>query len=91
MTHTRVYAFRYTHDVLQCNFSATTSDLAILHRRRQDLMTLQRKLANNGDGASLWEESEMLLLSLGHSFIAQHAKLPMLCQKQRHFAQQELN
>lgn len=58
---------------------------------RQDLMTLQRKLANNGDWASLWEESEMLLLSLGHGFIAQHAKLPMLCQKQTHIAQQELS
>lgn len=60
-------------------------------RTRQDLMTLQRKLANNGDWASLWEESEMLLLSLGHGFIAQHAKLPMLCQKQTHIAQQELS
>lgn len=99
----------HSHDVLQCNFSATTHLTFPLtfpplknvkpHNSapeeaggtRQDLMTPQRKLANNGDWASLWEESEMLLLSLGHGFIAQYAKLPMPCQKQTHIAQQELS
>lgn len=61
-------------------------------RTRQDLMTVQKKLANNGHWASLWEESEMLLLlSIGQSFVAQHAKLPVLCQNQMQIAQQELN